>query len=137
MTQEILVNWKGKMSFDTVIDGHELTIDAAPEHGGKNAGPRPKQLLLLALSGCTAMDVVSLSEKMRAGLERFSVKVEATLSDEHPKRYLTITLYFICEGKTIDQDKIKKAVTMSEEKYCGVWATLRDSVKVNYKIMFP
>ena len=136
MNHEINLHWNGKMSFDTLIDGHQLTVDAADEFGGQNKGPRPKQLLLLSLAGCSAMDVVSLAEKMHANLEGLDIKVQGVMNDEHPKKYYSITLVYQCLGKEIEKDKIEKAVKMSEEKYCGVWATLKPGVKIDYRIEY-
>ena len=61
--KEIYIDWQGDMSFETELDGHKITIDAAPEVGGNNKGPRPKVFMLLALAGCTGMDVVSILKK--------------------------------------------------------------------------
>lgn len=128
--------WNGKMLFTTDLGGHKIVIDAPAESGGDNKGPGPKRLLLTALAGCTGMDVVSLCEKMRAGLEAFHIVVLAPLADEHPKRYTKINLQFVCKGSNIDRDKVTKAIKMSEEKYCGVWATLRNGVDISYDVVF-
>jgi putative redox protein len=132
MQQELTLNWNEKMSFNTQIDGHVLNIDAADEFGGQNKGPRPKQFLLLALAGCTAMDVVSLLNKMRIEFKDFKIIVNGTLSDEHPKKYTAISLVYKVFGKNINIENVNKAVFLSKDKYCGVWATLSDAVIIDY-----
>jgi putative redox protein len=134
MQHELLLNWNEEMNFSSEIDGHNIVIDAADEFGGHNKGPRPKKLLLLSLAGCTAMDIVSLMKKMRVDFKDFKIAIDANLSDEHPKRYNAITLVYKVYGKNLIKENIEKAIKLSEEKYCGIWASLRDSIKINYKI---
>ena len=118
------------MAFETELDGHRFMVDADPQFGGTNQGPKPKGLLLSALAGCTAMDVVSILGKMRVPLDRFEVKVDADLADEHPKRFVRIRVRYFFEGQDLPLDKLFKAVNLSEERYCGVSATLRDVVPI-------
>jgi putative redox protein len=123
------------MAFSTNINGHNLIIDAAEEHGGTNQGPRPKALLLNALAGCTGMDVVSLLKKMRVEFSDFTIDVTGELTDEHPKIYHTITLnYRIRLANPADKDKMEKAVTLSQDKYCGVSAMLGKASMLKYQI---
>ena len=122
---QIITKHTGGMAFDTVVDGHTLTIDADPDFGGKDTGPKPKPLILLSLSGCTGMDVVSLMNKMRVEYDEFEVKVDAVLTDEHPKYYHTVIVDYHFYGTNLKEGKIKKAVDLSVEKYCGVMAMFR------------
>jgi putative redox protein len=134
MKQELVLNWEKKMSFSSDIDGHKIIVDAAIDFGGENMGPRPKKLLLLALAGCTGMDVISLLKKMKVKYSDFKIVVNANLDDDHPKKYNSLLINFIIFGQNIEKDKIEKAVSLSEEKYCGVWATLKNNVKIDYNI---
>jgi putative redox protein len=134
MKHELNLKWDSGMSFSTDLDGHNIVIDAAAEFGGTNKGPRPKAMLLTALAGCSAMDVVSLLDKMRVDYKTFNVRVVADLLDEHPKKYTDIKLIYELTGSNIVREKVDKAIKLSEEKYCGVWATLKDSVKITYEI---
>lgn len=134
MKSELNLRWTGKMSFCTEIDGHKLSFDAADTFGGENKGPRPKALIMASLAGCTAMDVVSLLEKMRVSYKTFDIHVVADLADDHPKRYNGIKLIYKLSGDNIDLEKVNKAIRLSEERYCGVWATLKNSVKISYEI---
>ena len=82
--------FKGKMEFDSVINGHHITIDTVEAGGGENKGPNPKPLILSALAGCTGMDVVSVLNKMRASYSDFSIEVDADLTEAHPRVYSEI-----------------------------------------------
>jgi putative redox protein len=125
------------MAFKTNINGHELIIDAAEEFGGTNQGPRPKALLLKALAGCTGMDVVSLLNKMRVEFTDFSIDVQGELTDEHPKVYHTITIeYLVKLTSADDQPKFEKAVTLSQDKYCGVSAMLGKVAELKWHVTY-
>lgn len=87
MKTKLSVNWLDGMAFESEVNGHKIVIDADEAVGGKDRGPRPKPLMLLALAGCTGMDVVSILKKMRVELDNFSVEVEANNTEEHPKHY--------------------------------------------------
>ena len=133
---QIISKHTGGMAFDTVVDGHTLTIDADPEFGGKDSGPKPKPLLLLSLSGCTGMDVVSLMNKMRVEYADFEVKVDAELTDEHPKYYHKIHLTYSLKTKSEYHEKVKKAVTLSQDRYCGISYMLSKSSELTHEIDF-
>jgi putative redox protein len=133
--QEIKIDWLDNMAFKTEVNGHELVIDASSEVGGENRGPRPKPLMLVALAGCTGMDVVSLLKKMRVEVEAFSVKVVGDVTEEHPKHFDAMHVIYEFKGKDLPMDKLVKAVTLSDEKYCGVSATLKKGIKITHEIV--
>lgn len=135
MKKSISMNWKGGMAFETDLDGHKLVIDALPEVGGSDLGPRPKVLMLVALGGCTGMDVVSMLKKMRVEVADFNIKVEANMTEEHPKHFDDMKLIYEFEGENLDKDKIKKAIDLSMERYCGVSVVYRKAMPVNYEIV--
>ena len=128
------VIWNDGMSFTGKIDGFDLVIDADEKVGGKNLGPRPKGLTLISLAGCTGMDVVSILKKMRIELEDFNVTVEGELTDEHPKQYYKMNVIYEFKGKDLPLDKLKKAVSLSEERYCGVSAMYKKAIEVTSEI---
>jgi putative redox protein len=132
----IITKHTGGMAFDTVVDGHTLTIDADPEFGGADSGPKPKPLLLLSLTGCTGMDVVSLMNKMRVEYADFEVKTDGELTDEHPKYYHKIHLTYSLKTKAEYHEKIKKAVSLSQERYCGISYMLSKSSELTHEIDF-
>jgi len=109
-------------------------MDAPIEGGGTNLGPSPKKLMLVALSGCTGMDVVSILKKMRVEVEKCSVEVQGDVTEEHPKQYYKMHVIYEFTGKDLPLDKIEKAVRMSEETYCGVGALYRKAIEVTSEI---
>ena len=135
MSQIITKHTEG-MAFDTVVDGHKITIDADPGFGGQDNGPKPKPLILLSLSGCTGMDVVSLMNKMRVEYADFEVKVDGELAEEHPKYYKKIHVTYILKTKPKYHEKVKKAVTLSQERYCGISYMLSKSSELTHEIDF-
>ena len=137
MKHEIACAWTGGMSFEADVMGHKIAMDADEASGGKDAGARPKPLLLAGLAGCTGMDVVSILEKMREPLSWFNMRVEAEASEEHPKRYLSFAIvYEFKESDGLDKDKVRKAVELSQEKYCGVSATLKAAGPLDWRIEY-
>lgn len=135
MKQSINLRWNEAMSFETELNGHKIIIDADESVGGKNAGPRPKPLLLLALAGCTAMDVISMLGKMRVKPDAFHVEVDGELTSEHPKYYHKLHVKYIFKGKELPMDKLEKAVNLSQEKYCGVSAMLAKAAELTHEII--
>jgi len=123
------------MAFVAAQDGHTIRLDASPEHGGLDSGPRPKGLVLTGLAGCTGMDVVSLLTKMRVSFTRFSVEVSADLTAEHPKVFSRIHIRYIRQGPNIARDKVEKAVNLSQDKYCGVASMLRKVCPITHEIV--
>jgi putative redox protein len=127
--------WHKNMAFETDLDGHKLTIDASVEGGGDDLGPRPKKLMLLALAGCTGVDVIMILKKMKIEPEAFNVIVEGDVTEEHPKKYHTMKIIYQFKGKDLPLDKLERAVQLSQEKYCGVSATYREALKLETEIM--
>ena len=134
MKHTVKTSWLGNMKFDAVVSGHHLTMDASPEVGGTNEGPRPKELMLASLAGCTGMDVVSILKKMRVELEQFDIEVDAQLTEEHPKHYTAMHITYSFRGQDLDMEKLKKAIELSQERYCGVSAAYRKGMEITYEI---
>jgi len=134
MKSELSVKWRGNMSFESEVNGHKLIVDATDENGGENLGPRPKPLVMLALAGCTGMDVVSLLKKMRVEVEGLEIKVEGDLADEHPKTFENMKVIYEFKGNDLPLDKLEKAVNLSVEKYCGVMAFYKKAIPVETEI---
>lgn len=132
--QKVSVKWLNNMSFSADINGHEMILDAAAEVGGENKGPRPKPLLLTALAGCTGMDVVSVLKKMRVELDDFNVIVEGDLTEEHPKQFTQMHVIYEFKGKNLPEEKLQKAINLSEERYCGVSAMFRKAIGITSEI---
>lgn len=129
--------WREKLLFEAVDkDNHTLIMDTGPDFGGDNKGFSPKQLLLVAVSGCMSMDVKMILDKKRMGVTRYRVEVIGT-SDEDamPKIYKRILLRFYVAGTNVDKENVEKAVTLSHEKYCSVGAMLGKSAWLAYEVV--
>ncbi|MBS1904579.1 MAG: OsmC family protein [Bacteroidetes bacterium] len=137
MHHEATCEWKGGFEFDGTIEGFHITLDGAHKDGSPMKGPTPKPLLLLATAGCTGMDVVLMLEKMQVKPDSFSIDVKADGGDEHPKVYtdMKIIYRFTGEGLEASRDKIERAVSLSQEKYCGVSTMLRKAMEVSTEIL--
>ncbi len=135
MKEAINMQWLSDMAFEANVDGHKIYIDSSAEHGGKDLGARPKSLMMVALAGCTGMDVVSILKKMRVEFDSFNVRVEGELSDEHPKKYIGMKVVFTFTGTNVPLDKVEKAVALSKERYCGVQANYMASFPVTHEII--
>ena len=135
MTEKVNVTWVDEMAFDAKVNGFHIILDAVEKVGGKNRGPRPKPLTLVSLAGCTGMDVISILTKMRVKPDFFDVEVEAELTDEHPKYFHTIHIKYLFKGKDLPMDKLEKAVSLSQDRYCGVSEMLRKSSKLIHEIV--
>ena len=133
-TEVVSTKWLENMAFEFEINGHKLIIDAKEEVGGQDRGPRPKPLMLAALGGCTSMDVISILKKMRVELKSLNVIVEGELSEEHPKRFQKMHVIYEVEGDNLPLDKIEKAVSLSEEKYCGVSAVYKEVMEITSEV---
>jgi putative redox protein len=120
MKESVIVNWEKGMAFEANVDGFKIKLDHKDDKGGKNTGPRPKPLMMVALAGCTGMDVVSILEKMRVELKDFAVKIDGDLTEEHPKHFTKMHIIYEFTGKDLPYDKLKKAIELSQERYCGV-----------------
>jgi putative redox protein len=123
------------LSFDADLDGHHIKLDADEAVGGKNYGPTPKPLTLVSLAGCTGMDVAAILQKMQMPYDSFDVEVDGDVGESHPKTYTDIRIRFVFTGRELEKDKIEKAVRLSQEKYCGVSAMLKQVTNISYEIV--
>jgi putative redox protein len=134
MKQSMSGKWLNKMAFEADVNGHKLIMDAVPEVGGENRGPRPKELMLASLLGCTGMDVISILEKMRVEVADFNIDIEADVTEEHPKHYEAIHIIYSFKGKDLPLDKLEKAIELSQDRYCGVSVVYKKAMKITYEI---
>lgn len=134
MKHKVETNWIGEMAFESQVNGHKILLDVNSQVGVDDKGPRPKGLLLSALGGCTAMDVISILKKMRVEVDYFNVVVEADLSEEHPKVYTKMHLIYQFKGNNLNEQTLKKAIDLSQDKYCGVSAMFRQIMELTYEI---
>jgi putative redox protein len=134
MKHVVDMSWTDKIAFEADMDGHKVVVDATPESGGNDLGPRPKKLMLTALAGCTGIDVIMILKKMKVVPEAFHVIVEGELTDEHPKYYHKIKVIYQFKGKDLPIEKLQRAVNLSEEKYCGVSAVYKKAIDLETEI---
>ena len=112
--------------------GHAILMDGAPEAGGKNLGPRPMEMILLGLGGCTAFDVVLILRKSRQIIMDCQIEIEAQRAMTDPKVFTRIHLHFIVTGKNLNPQQVGRAINLSAEKYCSASMMLKDTVKITH-----
>lgn len=121
-----------KLQFNIVSDSnHAIVVDANKKLSYDQAS-RPKELVLMGLVGCTGMDVVSILNKMRIEFDDLSVTAEAENTKGHPSVFKEIHLHYSIIGKSIDEKKFKKAIDLSQNRYCGVTAMLKKACEISH-----
>ena len=137
MEDKVITHWKGNSQFESDNpSGKTLFMDTSEENGGHNSGLRPKAMMLSSLAGCSGLDVVSILDKMKVQISDFRIDTYGELTDEHPKTYHTVSVEYHFYGDNLDEGKIKKAVDLSIEKYCGVMEMFRGFANVDSVITF-
>lgn len=133
---ECRVKWAGEgVSFSaTTESGHVVNMDGAVEFGGQNAAPRPMELLLAGLGGCTAFDVVTILKKGRHEVYGCDVQIKAERAKTDPKIFTNILLDYIVCGKNLRKDVVERAVALSKEKYCSASIMLGKSAEITYQV---
>lgn len=129
-----VVKWQGSgMAFDaTASTGHIVRMDAAPEVGGENTGPRPMEMVLMGLGGCTGIDVVMMLQKMGQDIKDVQIEIESERAEDIPKVYTKIHVNFKVIGNDLNEKKVKRAVGLSAEKYCSVSKMLEATVEMSH-----
>ena len=135
MSAQITLDWKKDSTFETQMDGHTVTIDTSKEDGGTGSGVRPKALMLIAMAGCSGVDVISLFKKMRVRFDKLSIDVKAETSDTIPMLYTAFDVTYHVTGNTEDSARIEKAIRLSQEKYCGVALMMKKIGPITYRIL--
>lgn len=116
---------------------HWVTMDGPENFGGSNAGTRPKELLLIALGGCTGSDVVSILQKKKVKLDDFEMNISADVAEEHPQVFTKINIEYVFYGKDIQEKDVERAIELSQTKYCSVTHMLNKAAEIthSYKIV--
>ena len=133
-THTVTTQFNKGMSFTAAINGHNVLMDTTADDGGTDSGPSPKRLMLASLSGCTGIDIVSILDKMKVPFSKFSIDVHAALSKDHPKIYNHVKITYKIKLAEEDKPKMIKAVGLSQEKYCGVYAMFSKFAKMDTEI---
>ncbi len=135
MVNKISLIHIGDQKFDIHQHGHIIRLDATSAN--VSTGVRPKALILSSLAGCTAIDMEELLRKMRVEFSEFRIEVSGELTEEHPKTYHTVYLtYFIKILNSDDKSKVERAVSLSQETYCGVSAMIRKFADIKVSIEY-
>jgi len=114
------IDWTGKASFKaTSASGHSVQLDGPPDHGGENLGPRPMELLLMGVGGCSSFDVISILKKSRQDVTACHAELEAERADAVPAVFTRIHLHFVVSGHNLKEKQVARAVSLSAEKYCS------------------
>lgn len=128
------VTWKNGLSFSGVANsGFVVPMGTSVEHGGANDGSSPMELVLIALGGCTAFDVISILKKKQQDVTAFEIRVHGDRASEHPMVYTDITLEYVVTGHNVDPVAVDRAIELSEGKYCSVSAMLGKAANITVK----
>jgi putative redox protein len=129
------IHWHDKMKFiGTGPSGHAAPMDTTSAGGGEDSAGSPKEMLLHALGGCTGMDVVTILRKMHLSPKRFDVVVTGETAEEIPREFLSFHLDYRFEGDDLPLESLERAVTLSQDKYCSVAATIRCCRPISWSI---
>jgi putative redox protein len=112
--------------------GHAVVMDGSPEHGGRNLGVRPMEMLLLGMGGCTAFDVVHILKKSRQPVTDCVAELEAERAGEDPKVFTRIHVHFIVTGNGLDEKRVARAVSLSADKYCSASLMLGKTAAISH-----
>jgi putative redox protein len=135
---DVLLNWKGGMSFEGAGDsGFVQKLDAEEAVGGGNSAARPMEFIALGLAGCTAMDVISILRKKKQPVTDFKIMLHVDRAEEHPKVFSRAVIEYLVTGGNVDEAALLRAIELSAEKYCPAQAMLSKAfpMKLIYKIL--
>jgi putative redox protein len=125
-----VTKWKAKHEFESRQDHNSIALD-----GSREKGFSPKALLLSGLGGCSGIDVVDILGKMRVKFSSLEIDVETTQTEENPKVFKDILITYKIKTAAQNKDKVKKAIDLSLEKYCGVSAMLKKNSPIHYQLV--
>ncbi len=127
-TKNVTLNWNPESKFTARNkDQAEIRLNQRGAIGASD-------LLVVSLIGCSSYDVVDILEKQRQQLDQLNVTAEATQDDDPPWRFRKIHIHYQAVGKGLEVEKVRKAILISEEKYCSVYATLRDAIEITHDV---
>ncbi len=134
---ECLVRWGGPSGMNFAAEtgsGHIVSMDGAPDGGGRNLAPRPMEMLLAGAGGCTAFDVVLILKRGRHDVRGCEVRLKAERAATDPKVFTRIDFHFVVTGRGLSQDVVDRAVRLSHEKYCSATAMLEKTAKIGIHV---
>ncbi len=131
----VSTQFESGLAFTATIDQYKIKMDTTDDNS-QHLGPSPKKLMLAALAGCTGIDVVSILNKMQVTFSHFSIRTDASLTEEHPKIYDKVAIVYAINVFADDRHKVERAVQLSKEKYCGVSAMFGHFATIDWEIEF-
>lgn len=127
------VRWIEPMGFlGESGSGHAVYMDGAPELGGSDLGPRPMELLLLGMGGCTSFDVIHILKKARQQVVDCDAQIEAERADTDPKVFTKIHIHFKVSGRQLSEKHVSRAISLSAEKYCSASIMLGQMAEITH-----
>lgn len=127
------VRWLTPMGFvGESGSGHSVVMDGSPDHGGRDMGPRPMEMLLLGLGGCASFDVVHILKKARQEIIDCDATIEAERAESEPKVFTKIHIHFTVSGKALSEKHVERAISMSAEKYCSASIMLGKTAEITH-----
>ncbi len=123
---------KGVTFIGKTDSNHWVTMDGPENFGGSDAGTRPKELILLALAGCTGSDVAVILQKKKINLDGFEINISADVQETHPQVFTKIDLEYVFYGENISKEAVERAIELSMNTYCSVTAMLKKSVEITH-----
>jgi putative redox protein len=130
LAMKTTTHWTSDMAFESSFDGHTIELNGASGPDGKRLGYSPKALLLSGLAGCSGIDVVEMLQKMRVPFSKLQIVTESEQTEEHPRVFKDIHIEYRIDAPAEAEDKVKRAVDLSIEKYCGVAAMLKKNSRI-------
>ena len=114
------VTWDDGVSFIAESEtGHKVTMDGPADLGGQNKGPRPMEMLIMGMGGCASFDVLTMLKKSRQDVEACVAEMDAERADAVPAVFTKIHMKFVVTGRNLKESHVKRAVSLSAEKYCS------------------
>ncbi|QZA80899.1 OsmC family protein [Deefgea piscis] len=130
---KVRIKWVEEVSFLAQSEsGHAVLMDGPPEGGGRNLGPRPMEMLLMGMAGCSSYDVIHILKKGRADVRDCVLEVDAERAPTDPKVFTKIHLHFIVTGKGLKTEAVERAIKLSAEKYCSASIMLGQVVAITH-----
>lgn len=127
------IKWVENVTFVGETDsGHAVVMDGPPDHGGRNLGPRPMEMLLLGLGGCTTFDIIMILKKSRQDVTDCVVEISSERAEAEPKVFTKIHIHFIVTGKELKEKQVERAVALSAEKYCSASIMLGKMAEITH-----
>ncbi len=125
-----ITHWQNDLAFSSEFEGHSIALNGGLDENGNRIGFSPKALLLSGLAGCSGIDVVDILKKMKVEFTKLDIITEANQTEDHPKVFTDILITFQIDASTEEEVKVKRAIDLSLEKYCGVAAMLGKNSKI-------